>query len=477
LEPVIGFGYLDIDDLKNSQFDISILSKPVLLNSVHDPTTSSSDAEDVVGEDDAHNDGDSKSSTASAPTTASATTTASAPTSASCADNSLVLSSKYGQLYQCSMPDDLPRMDVKEDSEDVSSESVVKLLSPMKDGPCLFYTKGWWSYEFCYGREVKQYHFENGAIRGETISLGKFESDYNWEATEEWEASSKSPSKMRKHHSQYYVDGSTCDLTGEPRKTEVRFKCDDTLTSTDMEMIREIEEPSSCTYLFTISTIRICSHPRFRERKIKKAASISCSPALSKHEYEKYTKLQETTAKRVKEMGDRLRSLNAKYEEKLEQKDKEAAEKLQRLPRGKDSKLSPSLEKFFREVYSPNKKGKDVSSKDVQKGETDDEEDDEEDDSDSEEIKDDSKSDEKETMGVREGTMDKFDEDHEKKMQEDEEYRLRVMMIKKKHRNLYKSMMKNRRKRMNEAKHLERKRKDWDDKNIPKKAKKSKIEL
>merc|ERR1719443_2104713 len=75
-------------------------------------------------------------------------------------------------------------------------------------------------------------------------------------------------------------------------------------------------------------------------------------------------------------MGERLRSLNAKYEEKLEQKDKEAAEKLQRLPRGKDSKLSPSLEKFFREVYSPNKKVKDVSSKDVQKGETDDEEDD-----------------------------------------------------------------------------------------------------
>ena len=89
---------------------------------------------------------------------------------------------------------------------------------------------GWWSYEFCYGREVKQYHFENGAIQGETISLGKFESDYNWEKSEEWESSSKTPAKKRKHHSQYYVDGSTCDLTGEPRKTEVRFKCDESLT-------------------------------------------------------------------------------------------------------------------------------------------------------------------------------------------------------------------------------------------------------
>merc|ERR1712083_1155030 len=44
-------------------------------------------------------------------------------------------------------------------------------------------------------------------------------------------------------------------------------------------------------------------------------------------------------------------------------------------------------------------------------------------------------------MGVRVGMMDKFDDDHETKMQEDEEYKLRVM-IKKKYRGLYKSMMK-----------------------------------
>ena len=36
-------------------------------------------------------------------------------------------------------------------------------------------------------------------------------------------------------------------------------------------------------------------------------------------------------------------------------------------------------------------------------------------------------------------------------MVEDEEYKLRVMMIKKKHRGLYRSMMWNRKKRMNEA--------------------------
>lgn len=75
-------------------------------------------------------------------------------------------------------------------------------------------------------------------------------------------------------------------------------------------------------------------------------------------------------------------------------------------------------------------------------------------------------------MGVQVGMMEKLDDDHEKKMEVDEEYKLRVMMIKKKHRNLYRSMMKNRRKRMNESKLKEKKRKEWDEENTPKSKKK-----
>ena len=58
----------------------------------------------------------------------------------------------------------------------------------------------------------------------------------------------------------------------------------------------------------------------------------------------------------------------------------------------------------------------------------------------------------------------KLDDDHDEKMVEGEEYKLRVMMIKKKHRELYRSMMRNRKKRMNKAKNMERKSKEWDEK-------------
>merc|ERR1712083_382349 len=61
-------------------------------------------------------------------------------------------------------------------------------------------------------------------------------------------------------------------------------------------------------------------------------------------------------------------------------------------------------------------------------------------------------------MKVERGKPENIDKDAVKKKMEDEEYRLRVMMVKKKHKGLYKSMMKARKKRVNESKQLERKR-------------------
>merc|ERR1712083_506121 len=69
-------------------------------------------------------------------------------------------------------------------------------------------------------------------------------------------------------------------------------------------------------------------------------------------------------------------------------------------------------------------------------------------------------------MKVERGKPENIDQDAVKKKLEDEEYRLRVMMVKKKHKGLYKSMMKARKKRVNESKQLERKRKIHDDKKV-----------
>ena len=61
-------------------------------------------------------------------------------------------------------------------------------------------------------------------------------------------------------------------------------------------------------------------------------------------------------------------------------------------------------------------------------------------------------------MKVVKGKPEKIDKDDVKKKMEDEEYKLRVLMIRKKHKGLYKSMMKSRKRRVNESKKLEAKR-------------------
>ena len=66
-------------------------------------------------------------------------------------------------------------------------------------------------------------------------------------------------------------------------------------------------------------------------------------------------------------------------------------------------------------------------------------------------------------MKVERGKTEKIDKNEVQKKMEDEEYKLRVMMMKKKHKGLYKSMMKSRKRRVNESKNLERKRQMHDE--------------
>merc|ERR1711913_113302 len=95
----------------------------------------------------------------------------------------------------------------------------------------------------------------------------------------------------------------------------------------------------------------------------------------------------------------------------------------------------------------------------------------EEKDEDSEEDEDDSEEDEgeeeeeddEESNGIVAGMAVEVGKKEEvldsKAFEDEEEYRLRVMMIKNKHRGLYRSMMKGRKRRENEAKIMEKKRK------------------
>jgi hypothetical protein len=74
-----------------------------------------------------------------------------------------------GQRYLCSIPtipDEVPQNSTTTAEEAKAEEEKElaratdrgwELLEPMKDN-CIYYLSGWWSYSFCYKKQVKQFH-------------------------------------------------------------------------------------------------------------------------------------------------------------------------------------------------------------------------------------------------------------------------------------------------------------------------------
>ncbi|KAI4891939.1 hypothetical protein NFI96_021911, partial [Prochilodus magdalenae] len=220
----------------------------------------------------------------------------------------MLVSNKYKQLYECRLPAQAVRFHQdpapEADSQGYSGPGVPELLKPMQTAPCLVKTKDWWTYEFCYGQHIRQYHLEDSEIKGDVLFLGYFESEFDW--TNETAKATKQH-KLKRYHSQTYVNGSKCDLNGSPRESEVRFVCEEGSS----DFIARVDEPQSCHYVLTIHTSRTCQHPLLRPPSSAKPQGIVCQPALSAQQYMDYVKAQVTDTKRkVEQISEELRTLD-----------------------------------------------------------------------------------------------------------------------------------------------------------------------
>uniref|UniRef100_A0AAV2M6D6 Endoplasmic reticulum lectin n=1 Tax=Knipowitschia caucasica TaxID=637954 RepID=A0AAV2M6D6_KNICA len=217
----------------------------------------------------------------------------------------MLVSNKFKQMYECRLPAQAVRFHQDSSSETetdtYSGPDVPVLLQPMQDAPCLLKTKDWWTYEFCNGKHIKQYHIEDTEVKGEVLFLGYYESDFDW--TNETAKASKQH-KLKRYHSQTYVNGSKCDLNGGPRTAEVRFVCEEASS----DFLFRVDEPQSCRYVLTVHTSRTCLHPQLRPPSAK-LQPIVCRAALSPQQYEDYTRLSDTK-QRVEQISEELKSLD-----------------------------------------------------------------------------------------------------------------------------------------------------------------------
>ncbi|XP_018427113.1 PREDICTED: protein OS-9 [Nanorana parkeri] len=224
------------------------------------------------------------------------------------ADNIVTIASKYKQNYECKLPAVAVQFqqEREDDNQAYSGLGIPDLLKPMEAAPCLTKTKDWWTYEFCYGKHIQQYHIEESEVKGDILYLGYYQSEFDW--SDETAKASKHH-KLKRYHSQMYINGSRCDLNGKSRETEVRFMCEEG----SGDYIARVDEPQSCTYVLTIHTTRICNHPYLRPPTTGTPQSIKCHPALSPEQYVEYVKAQVSDTKRiVEELSEELKTLDLK---------------------------------------------------------------------------------------------------------------------------------------------------------------------
>ncbi|XP_063149968.1 protein OS-9 isoform X2 [Candoia aspera] len=218
----------------------------------------------------------------------------------------VTISSKYKQKYECRLPAAAVKIhqDKEEDPQSYTGLGISELLKPMEAAPCLIKTKDWWTYEFCYGKHIQQYHTEESEIKGDILYLGYYQSAFDWDNET---AKASKQHRLKRYHSQTYVNGSKCNLNGKPRETEVRFLCEEG----SGDYIARVDEPQSCSYVLTIHTTRICHHPFLRPPSTATPQTIRCHPALNPAEYEEYFKAQVSDTKRkVEEISEELKTLD-----------------------------------------------------------------------------------------------------------------------------------------------------------------------
>ncbi|XP_008002023.1 protein OS-9 isoform X5 [Chlorocebus sabaeus] len=212
----------------------------------------------------------------------------------------VIVSSKYKQRYECRLPAGAIHFQREREEETPAYQGpgIPELLSPMRDAPCLLKTKDWWTYEFCYGRHIQQYHMEDSEIKGEVLYLGYYQSAFDWD---DETAKASKQHRLKRYHSQTYGNGSKCDLNGRPREAEVRFLCDEG-AGISGDYIDRVDEPLSCSYVLTIRTPRLCPHPLLRPPPSAAPQAILCHPSLQPEEYMAYVERQADS----KQYGDKI---------------------------------------------------------------------------------------------------------------------------------------------------------------------------
>ncbi|KAJ1958267.1 Protein OS-9, partial [Dipsacomyces acuminosporus] len=189
----------------------------------------------------------------------------------------------------------------------------LELLSPLKSN-CISYAVDWWTYEYCHGQFVRQYHkFEasenreavviqfklgdhskrkrlltlpsgtNGHRRhGTTNNEVGSNAEDDEDANEAFRTTQIKRVGRKQFLAQTWAGGTVCDVTRKPREVEIQFHCD----PNNPERISQVKETAVCQYLMIINTPRLCVDPGFYDSAASTIYDIACQEVVSDKRYQ-----------------------------------------------------------------------------------------------------------------------------------------------------------------------------------------------
>lgn len=200
-----------------------------------------------------------------------------------------------------------------------------ELMSALDD-KCLYYMSGWWSYKFCYGHDIVQFHALPAGVKGGLPTRDPNSQEYVLGRMPQTNGKSKQSKQSRqskqskrneesnglqtdvdgqqkplqgdaqgvappntelqvKGDQRYLVQrmggGTQCDLTGRDRTIEIQYHCNPGAAADRIGWIKEI---TSCSYLMLIHTPRLCEDVAFLPPKESRAHPISCRRIIDSEE-------------------------------------------------------------------------------------------------------------------------------------------------------------------------------------------------
>lgn len=177
------------------------------------------------------------------------------------------LAGDAGDVFTCVIPNDIRVDDVDEQrhraeprDDDRTVSELRQLMTSMHES-CLYRLEGWWSYEVCTSRgSVRQFHAQDQGGVTDQHYLGSKRDEAATILTADY-------------LSETLLDGSYCDVSAQPRQTELRYTCE---AARESSAILAIQEPQSCRYIVTIATPLICIHPHFAGLSRRSVNELRC---------------------------------------------------------------------------------------------------------------------------------------------------------------------------------------------------------